>query len=162
VDAEGPAEDAEEAPETKPAPSPTPVYATVAVTTVQAEPAPPHPSLAPASAPGLSGESEGPDHPQDEDVAPADEDDTLEPTIVAGPEAVVPEPEPAQKSDGRWVYPAILAIGVGLTGLGGWELASHWDGYSSLGLEFSPLGPVVFGAGVLLAVGAGWFTFRRR
>jgi len=162
VDVDTPAEDDAGAADAAPEPAPTPVYATVAVTTVTATPAPPHPSLAPASAPGLSGESEGPDHPEGEDDEAGVEDEALEPAILAGPEAVVPEAEPAQKSDGGWVYPALLAIGMGLTGLGGWELASHWDAYSSLGLEFSPLGPVVFGAGVLLAVGAGWFTFRRR
>jgi hypothetical protein len=153
-----PATEAEATPE----PTPTPVYATVSVGPAPGDPAPPHPALAPASAPGLSGESEGPDHAEEEAEDSGVEEETLEPVIVAGPEAVTPEPEPVKKSDGGWVYPALLAIGMGLTGLGGWELASHWDAYSSLGLEFSPLGPVVFGAGVLLAVGAGWFTFRRR
>jgi GH24 family phage-related lysozyme (muramidase) len=169
-------------PEPAPEPAPTPVYATVSVSTVPSkpveapepkaveadippapvgEPAPPHPSLAPASAPGLSGESEGPDHPEDEEGDMGYEDDALDPAIVAGPEAADHHGEPAQQKEGRRMYVALLGVGGVLTGLGGWELASHWSAYSQLGLEFSPLGPVVFGAGVLLSVGAGWFVFRR-
>jgi lysozyme len=154
-------------PDAAPAPeaAPTPVYATVSISRPSKpdSAAPPHPALAPASAPGLSGESEGPDHPEDDEAdAATAEDEMLEPAMVAGPEAVEPAPEPTPKSEGGWVYPALLGIGAVLTGLGGWELASHWEAYTSLGLEFSPLGPVVFGAGVLLAVGAGWFVFRKR
>ncbi len=151
-------------PEPDAEPAPTPVYATVSVSTPPSPDsvAPPHPALAPASAPGLSGESEGPDHPDEDEADAAHEEDALEPAMVAGAEAADPAPAAARKSGGGWVYPALLAIGAALTGLGAWELTSHWEAYSSMGLEFSPLGPVVFGAGVLLAVGAGWFVFRKR
>ncbi len=162
TDPEAEAAPAEALSEPKPEPAPTPVYATVSVTTAPSTTAPPHPSLAPASAPGLSGESEGPDHPEVEDTEQDHDDDALDPAIVAGPEAGRADRSPQPQKSANWVFPAMLGVGVVMTGLGAWELASNWDAYLASGLDNSPIGPVVFGSGLLLTVGAGWMTLSRR
>ncbi len=158
-------------PETKPDPATTPVYATVSVQSVPVQStaipapsasAPPHPAAAPASAPGLSGESEGPDHPEDDDAYFGEDEDVLDPAIVAGPEAGDLEFEPEPQKSGSWVFPAMLGVGVVMTGLGAWELVSNWQAYLATGPGYSPIGPVVFGSGLLLSVGAGWMTLSRR
>lgn len=157
--------DAEEAPaQTRPAaPMPGPVYATVSVGpyTPPAKSAPPHPAEAPASAGGLSGESIGPDHEDGEEAYASGADDAdLDPAMVAGPEApdmFTEEPMPAE-GRGDWVYTANLAVGLGLTGYGGWDLVSNLDAYLSAGLDFSLIGPVAFGAGVLLSAASGWYV----
>lgn len=177
------AREAETQPEPEPEPAPrsepmpTPVYGTVSVSTVSPspkpeeeadaapaspEPAPPHPAAAPASAPGLSGESEGPDHPDDEDGYHGEDDDILDPVIVAGPEAGDLEFEAKPQKSASWVFPAMMGVGVVMTGLGGWELASNFDAYMAGGISHSPIGPVVFGSGFLLTVGAAWMTLSRR
>ncbi len=172
----------EPAPAPKSEPMPTPVYGTVSVSTVSPsqnpddeidaapvspepvspEPAPPHPAAAPASAPGLSGESEGPDHPDEEDGYHGEDDDILDPVIVAGPEAGDLEFEAKPQKSASWVFPAMMGVGVVMTGLGGWELASNFDAYMAGGISHSPIGPVVFGSGFLLTVGAAWMTLSRR
>ena len=144
--------------------APTPVYGTVSVSTPPAADsvAPPHPAMAPASAPGLSGESEGPDHPDEDEADTVHEDEALEPAMVAGPEAGDRDTAlPAQKSS-DWLFPAILGVGVVMTGLGVWALASDWQGYMAHGLDNGPVGPVAFGSGLLLTVGAGWMMLSRR
>ena len=110
----------------------------------------------------MSGESEGPDHPEDEDADIAIEDDALDPAIVAGPEVGEPAAVAQPQKSANWVFPAMLGVGVMMTGLGAWELASNWDAYLASGLDNSPIGPVVFGSGLLLTVGAGWMTLSRR
>jgi GH24 family phage-related lysozyme (muramidase) len=154
-------------PEAKPEPvaasMPGPVYATVSVGpyTPPAEIAPPHPAEAPAKSGGLSGESEGPDHDEGEEAYASGEDDMdLEPAIVAGPEAPGEHHEAPMPSEGRgdWVYTANLAVGLGLTGYGAWELISNMDAYLAAGLDFSLIGPVAFGAGVLLSAASGWYV----
>ncbi len=157
---EAPAESTELEPE--PVPSPTPVYATVAVSTVTQPSAPPHPAQAPASAPGMSGESEGPDHPEEDESDHGFEDDILDPAIVAGPEAGEIDANPKPQQSGGWVFPAMLSVGIVMTVLGAWELWSNWSAYVANGLDNSPIGPVVFGSGLLLTVGAGWMTLSRR
>ena len=146
---------------------PGPVYATVSVEPYTPAPvaasnhAPPHPGEAPARAGGLSGESEGPDHAGDEDGGEIGEDDSeLEPAIVAGPEAPVDSEEAPAPTGGRgdWVYGANLAVGLGLAGFGGWELVSNLESYLAAGLDFSLVGPVAFGAGVLLTAASGWYV----
>ena len=146
---------------------PSPVYATVSVESYAppardaATIAPPHPAEAPASAGGLSGESEGPDHDDAEDgYQPGVEDAALEPAIVAGPEASETPAEAPMPAEGRgdWVYSANLAVGLGLTGYGAWELISNLNAYLAAGLDFSLIGPVAFGAGVLLSAASGWYV----
>jgi len=164
VDAEPEAEPQPE-PQSEPvaASMPGPVYATVSVGpyTPPAEIAPPHPAEAPAKSGGLSGESEGPDHDEGEEAYASGEDDMdLEPAIVAGPEAPDEHHEAPMPSEGRgdWVYSANLAVGLGLTGYGAWELVSNMDAYLAAGLDFSLIGPVAFGAGVLLSAASGWYV----
>ena len=154
----------------RPAPLvPTSVYGTVSVVPVTvavvaapAAYAPPHPAEAPAAAPGASGESEGPDHPDDEAaVEPGEDEVELEPAIVAGPEAVYileDASDAGADTRGAWVYPAGLVFGVGLIGFGAWEILSNLDAYLAQGFSYSPLGPVTFGSGVLLATAMGWFV----
>ncbi|XBQ15987.1 MAG: glycoside hydrolase family protein [Oceanicaulis sp.] len=148
----------------KPAPAPGPVYASVAVGPIgKTETAPPHPAEAPAPADGLSGESEGPDHGEhDEHAAETYEEEAeLEPAIVAGAEAtyVADEAPPAAvEGRGDWVYTANLLVGVGLIGFGAWEIVSNLDAYMAAGFDYSWLGPVAFGSGVLLSVASGWFV----
>ncbi len=164
VDAEPEAEPQPE-PQSEPvaASMPGPVYATVSVGpyTPPAEIAPPHPAEAPAKSGGLSGESEGPDHDEGEEAYASGEDEMdLEPAIVAGPEAPDEHHEAPMPSEGRgdWVYSANLAVGLGLTGYGAWELISNMDAYLAAGLDFSLIGPVAFGAGVLLSAASGWYV----
>ena len=174
-----PAPDPAENPAPVPAPAasamPGPVYATVTVgpytppaADAPAEAAPPHPAEAPARAGGLSGESEGPDHGAAEEAHASGEDEAeLDPAMVAGPEAPDAEPAAPMPSEGRgdWVYTANLAVGLGLTGYGAWELISNLDAYLAAGLDFSLIGPVAFGAGVLLSAASGWYVIgalRRR
>ena len=169
-----PAPDPAEDPAPAPAPAasamPGPVYATVAVGpyTPPADTAPPHPADAPARAGGLSGESEGPDHGAAEEAHASGEDEAeLDPAMVAGPEAPDAEPAAPLPSEGRadWVYSANLAVGLGLTGYGAWELVSNLDAYLAAGMDFSLIGPVAFGAGVLLSAASGWYVIgalRRR
>lgn len=150
-------------PEPAAAAMPGPVYATVSVGpyTPPAETAPPHPAEAPARASGLSGESEGPDHDDADDPAlHGDDDDVLEPALVAGPEAPDEHHEAPMAAEGRgdWVYTANLVVGLGLTGYGAWELISNLDAYLAAGLDFSLIGPVAFGAGVLLSAASGWYV----
>lgn len=168
ADAEPEAEpEPEPEPEAKPEPAaaamPGPVYATVSLGlyTPPSETAPPHPAEAPAKAGGLSGESEGPDHGEGEESYAHGEDDAdLEPALVAGPEAPFEPDEAPMPTEGRgdWVYSANLAVGLGLTGYGAWELISNMDAYLAAGLDFSLIGPVAFGAGVLLSAASGWYV----
>ena len=144
--------------------APTPVYGTVSVSTPPAvdSVAPPHPAMAPASAPGLSGESEGPDHPEEDEADTTHEDEALEPAMVAGPEAGDRDTALQAQKSSDWLFPAILGVGVVMTGLGVWALASDWQGYMAHGLDNGPVGPVAFGSGLLLTVGAGWMMLSRR
>lgn len=129
--------------------------------------APPHPALAPASAPGLSGDVEGPDHP-DKDVDDPHHDlhedgEELDPTVVAGTEApAASEPDSIQSKGGDVMFISSLAVGGAMVGLGGWDIAANMDAYMELGLSYSPLGPIVFGAGVLLSAASAWFIIGRR
>ncbi|WP_440957274.1 glycoside hydrolase family protein [Oceanicaulis sp. LC35] len=129
--------------------------------------APPHPALAPASAPGMSGDVEGPDHPDKdaEDVhADIHEDaDVLDPADVSGGEtAPFEDAEPSQRQGGDVMFYTSLGIGAVMVGIGGWDVVSNMGAYMDLGLSYSPLGPVVFGAGVLLCTASSWFIFGRR
>lgn len=129
--------------------------------------APPHPALAPASAPGLSGDIEGPDHP-DKDADDAHHDihediDVLDPADVSGGEsASFDDAEPSQRRGGDVMFISSLALGGVMVGLGGWDIAANMDAYMDLGLAYSPLGPTVFGAGVLLSAASAWFIIGRR
>ena len=108
--------------------------------------APPHPALAPASAPGLSGDVE-----------------VLEPALVSGADASQgDEAEPAQRRGGDLMFISSLTLGGVMVGLGGWDIAANMDAYMELGLAYSPLGPTVFGAGVLLSAASAWFIIGRR
>ena len=129
--------------------------------------APPHPALAPASAPGLSGDIEGPDHPDkdvDEPHQEIHEDiEVLDPAVVSGGEtAGLDDPEPSQRRGGDVMFISSLALGGVMVGLGGWDIAANMDAYMELGLAYSPLGPTVFGAGVLLSAASAWFIIGRR
>ena len=129
--------------------------------------APPHPALAPASAPGLSGDIEGPDHPDkdvDEPHQEIHEDiEVLDPAVVSGGEtAGLDDPEPSQRRGGNVMFISSLALGGVMVGLGGWDIAANMDAYMELGLAYSPLGPTVFGAGVLLSAASAWFIIGRR
>lgn len=129
--------------------------------------APPHPALAPASAPGMSGDMEGPDHPDkdDEDLQHDlhEDGEELDPTVVAGTEApAASETEPTQSKGGDVMFISSLAVGGAMVGLGGWDIAANMDAYMELGLSYSPLGPIVFGAGVLLSAASAWFIIGRR
>lgn len=129
--------------------------------------APPHPALAPASAPGLSGDVEGPDHP-DKDIDDPQPDlhedvEVLEPALVSGADAAQSEEaEPAQRRGGDLMFISSLTLGGVMVGLGGWDIAANMDAYMELGLAYSPLGPTVFGAGVLLSAASAWFIIGRR
>lgn len=129
--------------------------------------APPHPALAPASAPGLSGDVEGPDHP-DKDIDDPQPDlhedvEVLEPALVSGADASQgEEAEPAQRRGGDLMFISSLTLGGVMVGLGGWDIAANMDAYMELGLAYSPLGPTVFGAGVLLSAASAWFIIGRR
>lgn len=129
--------------------------------------APPHPALAPASAPGLSGDVEGPDHP-DKDIDDPQPDlhedvEVLEPALVSGADASQgDEAEPAQRRGGDLMFISSLTLGGVMVGLGGWDIAANMDAYMELGLAYSPLGPTVFGAGVLLSAASAWFIIGRR
>jgi lysozyme len=129
--------------------------------------APPHPALAPASAPGMSGDVEGPDHPDKDDEDPHhdlhEDGEELDPTVVAGTEApAAPETESTQSKGGDVMFISSLAVGGAMVGLGGWDIAANMDAYMELGLSYSPLGPIVFGAGVLLSAASAWFIIGRR
>lgn len=129
--------------------------------------APPHPALAPASAAGLSGDVEGPDHPDKGDEDPDqdlhEDSEELVPTLVAGTEAPAAlETEPKQSKGGDVMFISSLAVGGAMVGLGGWDIAANMDAYMELGLSYSPLGPIVFGAGVLLSAASAWFIIGRR
>ena len=129
--------------------------------------APPHPALAPASAPGMSGDVEGPDHPDKDDEDPHhdlhEDGEELDPTVVAGTEAPAAlETEPTQSKGGDVMFISSLAVGGAMVGLGGWDIAANMDAYMELGLSYSPLGPIVFGAGVLLSAASAWFIIGRR
>lgn len=129
--------------------------------------APPHPALAPASAPGMSGDVEGPDHPDKDDEDPHhdlhEDGEELDPTVVAGTEApAASETEPTQSKGGDVMFISSLAVGGAMVGLGGWDIAANMDAYMELGLSYSPLGPIVFGAGVLLSAASAWFIIGRR
>jgi len=143
--------------------APGPVYAAVA--SVPLQPAPPHPAEAPA--PGLSGEADGPAHPDDGDQhgdASGGEDEEPDPAHVAGAEAallVPPEPLSHEDNRGSWVFGANLAVGLLLTGIGVWDITSNLDAYRALGLSYSWIGPAVFASGVLLTLGSGWIVFGR-
>lgn len=129
--------------------------------------APPHPALAPASAPGLSGDVEGPDHP-DKDIDDPQPDlhedvEVLEPALVSGADGSQGEgAEPAQRRGGDLMFISSLTLGGVMVGLGGWDIAANMDAYMELGLAYSPLGPTVFGAGVLLSAASAWFIIGRR
>lgn len=147
-----------------------PVQAIAEPTPVQARDvfsAPPHPALAPASAPGLSGDVEGPDHP-DKDIDDPQPDlhedvEVLEPALVSGADAAQgEEAEPAQRRGGDLMFISSLTLGGVMVGLGGWDIAANMDAYMELGLAYSPLGPTVFGAGVLLSAASAWFIIGRR
>lgn len=142
-----------------------PVYATVSVKpAAQTEPAPPHPAEAPASAPGLSGEIDGPDHDASDEADAVEDEDELHPEVVAGPEAGLQDagPEPVQREGGGFMLAANLAVGLVLLSLGAWELLSHFDAYIEYGFSYGWLGPMVFGSGVLLSVASGWLLVSRR
>ena len=129
--------------------------------------APPHPALAPASAAGLSGDVEGPDHPDKGDEDPHhdlhEDSEELDPTVVAGTEAPAAlEADPTQSKCGDVMFISSLAVGGAMVGLGGWDIAANMDAYMELGLSYSPLGPIVFGAGVLLSAASAWFIIGRR
>ena len=108
----------------------------------------------------MSGESEGPDHPEDGDHEDAGEEEAeLEPAIVAGPEAsYIAEETPPGAVEGRgdWVHTANLVAGTALTGLGAWQLGSNLDAYLAQGLGYNWFGPAAFAGGVLLLVSSGW------
>jgi len=125
--------------------------------------APPHPAMAPAAAPGVSGDVEGPDHPDKGDAEPAlDDHEDLHPEVVAGSEvAASPTPKP-QSSGGDKMFMVSLLVGGAMVGLGGWEIGANLDAYMELGLSYSPLGPIVFGAGVLLSTASAWFIIGRK
>ena len=133
-----------------------------------AEPAPPHPAAAPADAQGVSGEVGGAGRPAEaepEEEAGADEDEALHPGDLAGPEADISATDrggDALEPDGRggdWVFFANLAVGLGLLGAGGWDLATHFETYSDQGFFF--FGPVAFAAGLVLTVASAWFLISR-
>ncbi|MGY6629023.1 MAG: glycoside hydrolase family protein [Oceanicaulis sp.] len=124
------------------------------------EPAPPHPGEAPARAAGLSGEVEGPERPEGElSDAVHDDDTVLDPVLVAGPEAVEPRPEtlPAGESPrgGIKIFIANLGVGLLMAGLGAADLIANFASYQAEGIGSNFVGPVVFSAGVLLAVASG-------
>ena len=124
--------------------------------------APPHPSDAPASAPGISGEIDGPLH-GDDDQADGVIDDTvaLEPALVGGEgfKQSQSDAKTPKARGGDLIYTSCMIVGIGLMGMGGWEIYNNLDSYMAAGIDFSPLGPVAFGSGVLLAVASGWFVF---
>ena len=87
----------------------------------------------------------------------------LDPAVVSGAEAsALAEPEPAQRRGGDVMFISSLALGGVMIGLGGWDIAANMDAYMELGLAYSPLGPTVFGAGVLLSAASAWFIIGRR
>jgi len=141
--------------------APGPVYATVSVGPVpKTENAPPHPAEAPAAASGMSGESIGPDHPEEGEAEDAVEDEAdLEPALVAGPEAryeADETPPGAVEGRGDWVHGANLVAGTALTGLGAWQIMANLDAYLSAGLGYNWIPPGLFAGGVLLLVSSGW------
>ncbi len=141
--------------------APGPVYATVSVGPVpKTENAPPHPAEAPAAASGLSGESVGPDHPEEGEAEDAVEDEAdLEPALVAGPEAryeADETPPGAVEGRGDWVHGANLVAGSALAGLGAWQIMANLDAYMSAGLGYNWIPPGLFAGGVLLLVSSGW------
>jgi hypothetical protein len=82
---------------------------------------------------------------------------------VAGTEAPAAlEAEPTQSKGGDVMFISSLAVGGAMVGLGGWDIAANMDAYMELGLSYSPLGPIVFGAGVLLSAASAWFIIGRR
>ncbi|MEQ8435008.1 MAG: lysozyme [Oceanicaulis sp.] len=141
--------------------APGPVYATVTVGPIpKTENAPPHPAEAPAAAPGMSGESIGPDHPEEGEAEEAGEDEAeLEPVLVAGPEAhyeADETPPGAVEGRGDWVHGANLVAGTALAGLGAWQIMANLDAYLSAGLGYNWIPPGLFAGGVLLLVSSGW------
>ncbi|MCC5995444.1 MAG: glycoside hydrolase family protein [Oceanicaulis sp.] len=153
------------APVSKPAPASP---AASAPASVQPEPsfrvpdlAPPHPGEAPARAPGLSGEADGPERPEGEPADSYHEDDAvLEPAHVAGVEAALPAPgEAGAKASGRGgivIFVANLCVGLAMTGLGAADLIANFDSYMAEGIGANFVGPGVFAAGVLLSVASAW------
>ena len=143
---------------------------TTQVSGMQLFAAPPHPALAPASAPGLSGDVEGPDHPDKDrddhhtDMShPHEDDEALDPAVVSGIQASIPdEGDSGARRGGDVMFISSLALGGLMVGLGGWDIAANMDAYMELGLAYSPLGPTVFGAGVLLSAASAWFIIGRR
>lgn len=138
-----------------------PVYATVTVGPIpRTEDGPPHPAEAPAAAPGMSGESIGPDHPEEGEAEEAGEDEAeLEPALVAGPEAhyeAEESPPGAVEGRGDWVHGANLVAGSALAGLGAWQIMANMDAYLSAGLGYNWIPPGLFAGGVLLLVSSGW------
>ncbi len=132
------------------------------------EPAPPHPANAPADAEGVSGEVGGTGRPAETEAefeTDAMDDQALHPGVVAGPEAesgAQARGGDALEPDGRggdWVFFANLAVGLGLLGAGGWDLATHFETYRDQGFFF--FGPVAFAAGLVLTVASAWFLVSR-
>lgn len=151
---------AEPEPTAPEAPSDTAELEFELVEDVLEEESPPHPGEAPAQAQGLSGEAEGPDHKDETAEGQAlDDDEELVPTIVSGEalDGFSARKDKPKKSGGNWVFLASLAVGVGFVGVGVWDIVTHLDAYMAAGLEFSILGPVSFGSGILLSVASGWF-----
>ena len=141
--------------------APGPVYATVSVSPIpKTENAPPHPAEAPAAAPGMSGESIGPDHPEEGEAEDSGEDEAeLEPALVAGPEAryeADEAPPGAVEGRGDWVHGANLVAGTSLAGLGAWQIIANLEAYLSTGLGYNWIPPGLFAGGVLLLVSSGW------
>ena len=147
-----------------------PVYATVSVGSVAASTgfAPPHPAEAPARAQGLSGEVEGPDHPDtDEGEYTHDEDDDLDPALVAGPEAQShgdqrDEAMSAPERGGHWVYTANLGVGALMTALGGFWVWTDLEYYLAVGPGYDWLPVGALAAGVLLTAASAWFLIGAR
>ncbi len=145
----------------QPAPEPVAVGSSEAAPAGRVDLAPPHPGEAPARAAGLSGEVDGPERPEGEAAEAAHEDDAiLDPAHVAGPEAMAhlssDAAETQPQGGGVKIFIANLGLGLLMTGLGGWLLASNFEAYLADGIGTNDWpAPALFLGGVLLAVASG-------
>lgn len=123
-------------------------------------------SLAPRAASGMSGEAAGAGPFDDPADNISTEDDELDPSYVAGKEAAILKdytpPVDDRQRGGRWVFVASFVIGLGLAGVGLWDLGQA--------LETPGNGPIPFwlvslAMGVVVSLASAWFftsTFREK
>ncbi|KAA5801723.1 glycoside hydrolase family protein [Alkalicaulis satelles] len=154
------------APLVKPAPAPAPVDGQASPSFRAPDIAPPHPGEAPAHAPGLSGEADGPERPEGEAAEDHHEDDAvLEPSHVAGVEAEPPAPADSPgKPAGRGalvLFSANLCLGLAMTGMGAADLIGNFDRYMAEGIAANFAGPGLLAGGVLLSVASAWMLAGR-